>query len=117
MAEKSDTGQSAARLLRVVAALASGEMIRTTNHPEGVEVIAIERDNWPEAPVMVTLATSDGRETVALDGIELAEVERVEVGADGCGCPVTEEIRPNSSSVEGTERTEHRAGCWSAAQS
>lgn len=42
--------------------------------------------------------------------------ERVEVGADGCGCPVTEEIRPNDSSIDGTERVEHRAGCWNATQ-
>lgn len=40
--------------------------------------------------------------------------ERVEVGADGCGCPITEEIRPNSSSIDGTERVEHRPRCWAA---
>lgn len=38
--------------------------------------------------------------------------ERVEVGADGCGCPITEEIRPNDTSIDGTERVEHRSGCW-----
>jgi hypothetical protein len=40
--------------------------------------------------------------------------ERVEVGADGCGCPVTGEITASGADVEGTDRTEHRAGCWNA---
>jgi hypothetical protein len=43
--------------------------------------------------------------------------ERVEIGADGCGCPVTEEVRANSTSIDGTERVEHRSGCWNAAAS
>jgi hypothetical protein len=38
--------------------------------------------------------------------------ERVEVGADGCGCPVTGEITASGADVEGTDRTEHRLGCW-----
>lgn len=49
--------------------------------------------------------------------VELIEVEsgeRVEVGADGCGCPITEELRPNDTSIDGTERVEHRPGCWNA---
>jgi hypothetical protein len=39
-------------------------------------------------------------------------VERVEVGADGCGCPITGEITASGADVEGTDRTEHRPGCW-----
>jgi hypothetical protein len=42
--------------------------------------------------------------------------ERIEVGTDGCGCPITEEITANGLSVEGTERVEHRPKCWNAAQ-
>jgi hypothetical protein len=38
--------------------------------------------------------------------------ERVEIGADGCGCRITEEVTANGSSVDGTQRTEHRMGCW-----
>lgn len=45
-----------------------------------------------------------------------AERERVEVGAGGCGCPITRlvdvvngELRGD---VEDTDRTEHRDGCW-----
>lgn len=40
--------------------------------------------------------------------------ERVELGSDGCGCLVTEEVRPNGSSIGDTQRTEHRAGCWNS---
>jgi hypothetical protein len=40
--------------------------------------------------------------------------ERIEVGADGCGCPISEEVTANGSSVEGTERTEHVQRCWLA---
>lgn len=45
-----------------------------------------------------------------------AERERVEVGAGGCGCPITRlvdvvngELRGH---VEDTDRTEHDGGCW-----
>jgi hypothetical protein len=38
--------------------------------------------------------------------------ERVEIGTDGCGCPITEELRPNDTAIDGTERVEHRPGCW-----
>ena len=45
--------------------------------------------------------------------------ERVEVGADGCGCPITGEMIAVDGElrgdVEGTERVEHRPGCWAAA--
>jgi hypothetical protein len=39
---------------------------------------------------------------------------REEVGADGCGCPVTVEMTAAGADVDGTERVEHRAGCWNA---
>lgn len=51
----------------------------------------------------------------SLDVLRKIASERVELGADGCGCPITEEITANGASVEDTERTEHRAGCWNAA--
>ena len=42
--------------------------------------------------------------------------DRVEIGADGCGCPVTVEVTVVDgelrSEVEGTERTEHWRDCW-----
>lgn len=38
--------------------------------------------------------------------------ERVEIGADGCGCLVTAEITANGADVEGTERVDHRDNCW-----
>lgn len=41
--------------------------------------------------------------------------ERIEIGADGCGCPLTAVVRANGGEIEGTERTEHRAGCWNTA--
>lgn len=48
-----------------------------------------------------------------------ADVERVEVGADGCGCPVTREMVSVDGELRGdiedTDRTEHRAGCWAVA--
>jgi hypothetical protein len=37
--------------------------------------------------------------------------QRSEVGAAGCGCPITTVLRANGSDVDGTERVEHRAGC------
>lgn len=40
--------------------------------------------------------------------------DRIEVGADGCGCPITEEVTPNGASVDGTEQVEHRGRCWEA---
>lgn len=42
---------------------------------------------------------------------------RGEVGADGCGCPITAELTTaNGSEVDGTQRTEHRSKCWAVAQ-
>jgi hypothetical protein len=43
--------------------------------------------------------------------------ERIELGMSGCGCPITEEIRPNGSSIDGTTRAEHRPDCWNSAES
>lgn len=43
-----------------------------------------------------------------------APTSREAVGADGCGCPITVELTANGSDVDGTERVEHRAGCWNA---
>jgi len=44
--------------------------------------------------------------------------ERVEVGADGCGCPVTCDVTVVDgllhTDIPGTDRTEHRDGCWNA---
>jgi hypothetical protein len=49
-----------------------------------------------------------------LDKEVVAELvgDRVEIGADGCGCPITEQVTVSGASVEGTERTEHRSSCW-----
>lgn len=67
-------------------------------------------ETLPADPAPVDAATS-----AAIDAlVATVNTERVEVGADGCGCPITEEIRANGSSVEGTERVEHRARCWNA---
>ncbi len=38
--------------------------------------------------------------------------ERVEVGAAGCGCPITAEVDAGGYEVDGTERAEHRTACW-----
>ena len=66
-------------------------------------------------PLPVVPAPVDGATSAAIDDlVATVNTERVEVGADGCGCPITEEIRANGSSVEGTERVEHRARCWNA---
>lgn len=47
------------------------------------------------------------------------EQERMEVGAAGCGCPITGEVVSVGGElrgdVDGTERVEHRPGCWNAA--
>lgn len=44
--------------------------------------------------------------------------ERVEVGADGCGCPITGEMDVVDGElrgdVGGSDRTEHRPDCWAA---
>lgn len=57
------------------------------------------------------------REAAPEDGALTTPGERVELGADGCGCPVTGEIRANGSDIEGTERVEHRSGCWARTES
>lgn len=38
-------------------------------------------------------------------------LDREEIGADGCGCPITAQLTPNGSEVEDTQRTEHRPKC------
>jgi len=72
MAKDEAAGQYLNTLLRVVGALVSGEMIEIKGFDDGVEVIAIVRDNWPGAPVVVTIATMDGHRPVPLDEIEIA---------------------------------------------
>ncbi len=42
----------------------------------------------------------------------VAAAERTEIGADGCGCPITAEVDAGGYEVDGTDRTEHREGCW-----
>lgn len=73
MPDQTHVGQEVAKLLGIVAALLSGEMITTTDHPEGVEVIAVMRDNWLEAPVMVRFATDNGTDTVPLERITIID--------------------------------------------
>lgn len=73
MTDKTDTGKSIAKLLTIVAALVGGEMVTTNTRPEGVEVLAIERDNWPNSPIVVRFATENGTETVWLNDFEIAE--------------------------------------------
>jgi hypothetical protein len=44
--------------------------------------------------------------------------DRYEIGADGCGCPITAIDLPGAECdpCPETERTEHRAGCWAIKQ-
>lgn len=73
MTDKTDAGQTIAKLLTILAALAGGGTVTTNTRPEGVEVIAILRDNWPGSPVVVRFATENGTETVHLDDFEIVE--------------------------------------------
>jgi len=70
MAKDEAAGQYLNTLLRVIGALVSGEMIELKGFDDGIEVIAVARDNWPGSPVMVTIATMDGHRPVRLDEIE-----------------------------------------------
>lgn len=100
----------AQRIRNVVAAV---ELIRDESTP-GMDYQRDTADGSVPGPRRAP-HFEDGRDPgVAV--VEPETGERVEVGADGCGCPVTEEIRPNDSSINGTERVEHRAGCWNAAE-
>lgn len=91
MTENGHTGQDIAKLLALVGALLSGEPIDIVASDGGdtpiadesssVEVIGIERDNWPDAPVTVKLATADGHRTVPLADVEI-------VACDGGDTPI-----------------------------
>jgi hypothetical protein len=74
MAKDESSGQYAAKLLTLFAALVGGGgTVAMAGYDERVEVVAIVRDNWPGAPVIVRVATPDGYERIALDDIELAD--------------------------------------------
>jgi hypothetical protein len=63
-------------------------------------------DDVAQLDAQSAAATASQHPTVPAAG------ERVDLGADGCGCPITEQVRPNGSSIEGTERVEHHPRCW-----
>lgn len=98
---------------------------RTTDRPDGASTQAVrliadicERPGLSSARrTRLTAAVVEAarlvREEPAPAGETPAESgDRVEIGADGCGCPITEEQRANGSSIEGTERVDHRPKCW-----
>jgi hypothetical protein len=60
--------------------------------------------------------SGDGTEPVP-DGVDGRPVgrqaaDRSEVGADGCGCPITALVDACGSWPDASEHTDHRAGCW-----
>ena len=69
MAKDETPGQYTAKLLTLFAALVGGARVRTTDHPEGVEVAFIMRGD----PPLVRFDTGYGYETVPLDEVELAD--------------------------------------------
>ena len=70
MKEDGTAGQYVRKVLTLVGALVSGDPIGVKGYGD-VEVLTIARDNWPDAPVMVTLATANGHTTSAFDEIEI----------------------------------------------
>lgn len=92
---------AAAKARLTAAVIAAVQRVRGWDAPLAVE----------DAAVAGLPADPDPRPVAAEQTVVAETGERVEVGADGCGCPITAEIRPNGSSIDGTERVEHRPRC------
>lgn len=91
----------------------SGPVNAATEEPERT-LTSVERE-------ILARATEGGAVLHDASCEDEPTIERIEIGADGCGCPISANHRVagdgtvDPSWIDGSERTDHRAKCWNDA--